>query len=307
MKLNKTLILSIITVLLFFTYILSFNSHFTKTDSSVKIQTELVNEKNINRITKFQFRQGNASLYLIKTDDFWIIKTDEESKVAIPADTQKVEAFIKNLTQMRTIRKLSEKITDFNNYGFEDYTTIFLRYYLEDDAFSELTFGGQDFALSTRYLMVPSKALVYELDDSLDKYLDLSVQNWSEPTIISQNVAGKFDETDVQRITVSEKNKEQPVALLYNLSVNEYYTKVSKLLSLRHGGIGESIASDTPELVLKMELGNKKWITLNFFESTEENEFIVISQYYSELLGKKYSFTSKISLWTYNSIKEIIL
>lgn len=304
MKLSKNFILGFINLFLLILFFVSFNSRFTNKDTSEIIKTELINEKNVNSITKIQFSQGNKKLFLIKNDDFWILKTDENSKNAMPGDTVKIEKFITDFASLRDIKKLSNKISEKNNYGFDDINSFKIRYFIDDDNFSDLIFGGQDFSLSSRYLMVSNKATVFELDDSLDSYLDLSIQQWSEPTIISKNVLGNVDETDIQSITITENGTN----FIYKKNTtDDFFTKANKLLELRHGGLGESVSSVNSVKDIKIEFGNKEWVTLSFYNSTEEKEYIIISQYYIEAINKKYYYTSKISSWTYNRINEIML
>lgn len=304
MKLSKNFILGFINLFLLILFFVSFNSRFTNKDTSEIIKTELINEKNVNSITKIQFSQGNKKLFLIKNDDFWILKTDENSKNAMPGDTVKIEKFITDFSSLRDIKKLSNKISEKNNYGFDDINSFKIRYYIDDDNFSDLIFGGQDFSLSSRYLMVSNKATVFELDDSLDSYLDLSIQQWSEPTIISKNVLGNVDETDIQSITITENGTN----FIYTKNTtDDFFTKANKLLELRHGGLGEAVSSVNSVKDIKIEFGNKEWVTLSFYNSTEEKEYIIVSQYYIEAINKKYYYTSKISSWTYNRINEIML
>lgn len=304
MKLSKNFILGFINLFLLILFFVSFNSRFTNKDTSEIIKTELINEKNVNSITKIQFSQGNKKLFLIKNDDFWILKTDENSKNAMPGDTVKIEKFITDFASLRDIKKLSNKISEKNNYGFDDINSFKIRYFIDDDNFSDLIFGGQDFSLSSRYLMVSNKATVFELDDSLDSYLDLSIQQWSEPTIISKNVLGNVDETDIQSITITENGTN----FIYTKNTtDDFFTKANKLLELRHGGLGEYVSSVNSVKDIKIEFGNKEWVTLSFYNSTEEKEYIIVSQYYIEAINKKYYYTSKISSWTYNRINEIML
>lgn len=304
MKLSKNFILGFINLFLLILFFVSFNSRFTNKDTSEILKTELINEKNVNSITKIQFSQGNKKLFLIKNDDFWILKTDENSKNAMPGDTVKIEKFITDFASLRDIKKLSNKISEKNNYGFDDINSFKIRYFIDDDNFSDLIFGGQDFSLSSRYLMVSNKATVFELDDSLDSYLDLSIQQWSEPTIISKNVLGNVDETDIQSITITENGTN----FIYTKNTtDDFFTKANKLLELRHGGLGESVSSVNSVKDIKIEFGNKEWVTLSFYNSTEEKEYIIVSQYYIEAINKKYYYTSKISSWTYNRINEIML
>ncbi|MDD7768575.1 MAG: DUF4340 domain-containing protein [Treponema sp.] len=304
MKLSKNFILGFINLFLLILFFVSFNSRFTNKDTSEIIKTELINEKNVNSITKIQFSQGNKKLFLIKNDDFWILKTDENSKNAMPGDTVKIEKFITDFASLRDIKKLSNKISEKNNYGFDDINSFRIRYFIDDDNFSDLIFGGQDFSLSSRYLMVSNKATVFELDDSLDSYLELSIQQWSEPTIISKNVLGNVDETDIQSITITENGTN----FIYTKNTtDDFFTKANKLLELRHGGLGEYVSSVNSVKDIKIEFGNKEWVTLSFYNSTEEKEYIIVSQYYIEAINKKYYYTSKISSWTYNRINEIML
>lgn len=304
MKLNKNIFLAILVAILTFTYFLSFTKHFTTHDTSKKIKTQLVNEKYKKAITKFEFTKGDEKLFLIKNDDFWILKEDEASKACLAVDLQKIEKFIEELTSYREIKQLSSALSQKNNYGFYDSNAVTLRYYTEDENFYELIFGGQDFSLQTRYFMVSSKTTVFEIDNTFDAYLELNIQTWSDSSIISKNILGDFDFDDVQSIKIVSKNQQ---SILSKSNTKDFYDKVSSFLSLRHGGLAQNAASNQYDLSLSFEFGNKRNVTLYFFESVEPGQYIIVSEYFIEIIGKKYYFTSKISGWTYNKIKEIML
>lgn len=304
---NKNLFLLIIIILLTITYILSFSKNKTGKDYRKQIQTELINEKNQKNIIMFQIKQGNDLLTLFKNDDIWCVQKDTASSAIIPADQKKISAFINNLVSLRNVYKISDKLSANNDFGLNDNNTIVIRYYLEDDSFYDLIFGGKDFALTNRYFMTGKSLAVYEIDDSFDQFLSLSVQNWADPYIISKSVLGDINEKDIQNIFV---NYNSVKTILNNSNVNEFFTKMNKLLELRHGGFSLSTNKTNLQetLEIKIEFGNKEWVTITTTGYSQiDNDYYLDVYYYIETINKGYHFNCKVSQWTYNRIKEIIL
>ena len=274
-----------LTAFLVITYFLSFNKSCSSSDKREKVKTALVNQKYKDSISSFEFQDASDSLTIINEGNFWAI-CDNNGKTIIPASSEGLENLIENLTTIRNLYKISDKIGQNSTFGLTNGTEFHLRYYTEN-SFHELVFGNQDFSLSSRYMMTEKSTQVYEIDSSLDSYLSTSIQNWAEPFIISQLVLGKIKAEDIQRSPVSD---------------------VQKLLDLRHGGIPEEQDLSSPLSELTLELGNKNEIELQIYQSSKENEYIVVTEYMTQK-GAKPVFTSKakISSWTYNKIKEITL
>ena len=85
---------------------------------------------------------------------------------------------------------------------------------------------------------------------------------------------------------------------------------LAKLFELRHGGIADSLIDLPAELSFTIQMGDKSTITLDIYEYPKDEsvqEYVVSTSFDSPRLGKFYSYNTKISLWTYNKIKEIML
>ena len=284
-KNNKILI--IIASILIILYVLSFTRACTSKDDREKIKTSLVNQKYKDSITSFELQDSAGEIKITNKGDFWTVGT-------LPASEQRMQAFINNLTTIRNLYKISDKINKNSTLGLTTGTEFHLKYSTAD-TFHELIFGNQDFSLSSRYMMTEKSTQVYEIDSSLDTYLTTSMQSWAEPLIISQLVFGKITPQDIQRTTV--------------------ISDPQKLLDLRHGGIpGEeellSIlqTNQTSDTTITLELGNKNEIELKIYPAKNSSEFIVMTEYHKQKGDTPYyTSVSKISSWTYNKIKEITL
>lgn len=290
---NKILI--VLAVILAALYVLSFTRSCSSKDSREKIKTSLVNQKYKDSITSFELEDATGAIKITNRGSFWTVGT-------LPASSERMQSFINNLTSIRNLYKISDKINKNNTLGLTTGTEFHLRYSTQDNS-HELIFGNQDFSLSSRYMMTEKNTQVYEIDSSLDTFLTTSIQSWAEPLIISQLVFGKITPDDIQRTTVLNQNHLSSISDL------------QKLLDLRHGGIPDEEVlqstlqnNQTPDTTITLELGNKNEIELKFFPTKSDNEFIVITEYKRQKGGKSY-YTSvcKISSWTYNKIKEITL
>ncbi len=284
-------------------YFLSFTKSCSSGDRREKIKSALVNQKYINDITSFELTDASGSITIKKeNENFWSVSSSETPDISLAANPERITNLLNNLTTIRNLYKISDKITKNSTFGLTNGTEFHLRYSTKD-SFHELIFGNQDFSLSSRYLMTEKSTQVYEIDNSLDTYLTTSIQSWAEPYIISQSVFGKITPHDIQRTSVENQNHLSTVS------------DSQKLLDLRHGGSPdrETVLSilqnnQTPERNITLELGNKKEIEIKIFATKNENEFILITEYQAQK-GKNplFTSTSKISSWTYNKIKEITL
>ena len=295
---NKLLIA--LTAFLSILYFISFTKSCTSADRREKIKSALVNQKYVNDISNLELSDASGSITITKENEsFWTVSSSESPEISLPASTKRITNLLNNLTTIRNLYKISDKITQNSTFGLTSGTEFHLRYSTKE-SFHELIFGNQDFSLSSRYMMTEKSTQVYEIDSSLDNFLTTSIQSWAEPFIISQTVFGKITTQDIQRATIVNQNH------LSSISDSQ------KLLDLRHGGIPsqeEVLAiiqnNQTPESAITLELGNKKEIELKIYPAKNENDFILITEYKPEK-GKNPLFTSssKISSWTYNKIKE---
>lgn len=281
------------TLILAVLYVLSFCKSCTSKDKRELLKTTLVNPKYENQIENFEFSDPNNSFELKKINNKWMIKS-KDSGMALPADSKRIENFIKNLTKIRNMYKISDKNTKNNSFGLSDNSSFTIKYGFSS-GYHQLNFGNQDFSLSTRFLMTDKNTTVYEIDDSLDKYLSTSIQSWAEPYLISQEVIGSITADDIQNAELMTENR--------ILKISDF----SKLLELRHGGMAASseINQEKQTARVNIELGNKNSVILEIFSTEKENEYLVKSTYRNTNLNQ--SFYTNISGWTYNKIKETTL
>lgn len=307
----KNKYLYIIIVGLLFLYIFSFI--FQKSDKRTYVKSSLINPSNINKIDSFELFDGDKEkLIFQKNGNVWeIIKIFDDNLQKLPAETKKIEDFLKTASEVVNMYKISDTFTENNSFMILKPGFIQFKYFT-GDKFYEIFFGAQDFSLSSRYVMSGKSTDIYEISNFMDKYLTTSVQFWCDSSLISQNVFGKIQVSDIQKNYVIFDDK------------MHIFSDLQKLLDLRHGGFISNIQNQdeqNPENAYKngnqnkeyeskmtifLELGNKNQITLNLFQ-LKENSFVSVESVYENSIGEKFVYNSQISLWTYNKIKEITL
>ena len=325
-KQNKNLIfLYVLVLILALLYLLSF---VKKTDKRKAVNTALINSKYQDSIYKLQLSNAQGLLEITKNEGIWFAGD-------FPADSERVNNFIKNLTKIRTLYKLQEiksnkssqseslKQSESLNeiYGFDEANKFVLRYFYNESDFADIIFGKNDFSQTSRYLMSSKSTAVYEADDSLEPYLSISKQIWCEPYMISHIISGKIDSDMIMKIKINYDNKE----IIKDSQSENWKTNCSKLLDLRHGGFKElnkngntgtgtdsDFEKNQAEMILSLELGNKNSIKITISpdeNSSSENtgQYQVQAQYYLNKNNQIFTCNSQISLWTYNKIKEIML
>jgi len=303
-KENKILLLT--AIFLASLYIISFKSS-AFSDKREKLKTSLVNPKYKDNISKIELYDSMNSLEINKRDNFWTVQYSNDNNsdnYSLPADEDRVNKLLENLTTIRNLYKISDNISENSSFGLTDGREFHIRYYYDSD-FHELIFGNQDFSLSSRYLMTEKSSRVYECDSSLDKYLTTSIQSWAEPYIISRLVFSGLKAADIQTVSVTSSANESPAKYLKLNDVE----KINKLLELRHGGPAENSPDNKEILNIQLDLGNRNSITLDFYNSgsSDEELYVVKNQYINASGYKVYTSFSKISGWTYRRIREIML
>ena len=294
---NKLLIA--LTAFLAISYFLSFTKSCSSGDRREKIKSALVNQKYLENISFITLQDASGALELNNYKGFWTLQrlsdytsSQLQTTPSIPLSPERVNNFLNELTNIRNLYKISDKITKNSSLGLNSGTEFHITYAIPDskgdtEGFRELIFGNQDFSLSARYLMTGESTQVYEIDDSMDIYLTTSVTQ--------KEADGR---TSIKKISADKADLE-------------------KLLELRHGGLPEiseillSAESDgrQPDTEIEIENGNKSKIILEIFSlSGEESSFVVKVRYFKpDADAAFYTSYSKISAWTYNKIKEITL
>lgn len=310
----KNKYLYIIALSLLFLYIFSFI--FQKSDKRKSVKSALINPLYVNKIDSFELFDGDKEKIIFKKNqNVWEIHKDfDNSLQKIPAESKKIENFLKTASEVVNIYKISDTFTENNSFMILKPGYIQLKYTIDNKIY-EIFFGAQDFSLSSRYVMSGKSTAIYEISNYLDNYLTTSVQFWCDSSLISQNVFGKIQASDIQKNYVIFDDKMHT------------FSDLQKLLDLRHGGFISNVQKNRDEQILEsanqnqkknqnensiskmkifLELGNKNQINLNFIQ-VKENSFVQVESVYENSSGEKFVYYSQISLWTYNKIKEITL
>lgn len=292
-KFNKYLIIGCVVLVILYSF-----SFFKKptVDTRKPIKTALVNPKYKNEINQIFIKNGENSVNLIKNDDFWEISDLKNEFIKLPADSAKINAFLENLTTVIEVYKIADKKDNEKNYDLDENAFDF-SFYVNGELAGEILFGKQDFSQTKRYVTSVSNKKVFEMEDNVENFLSVNVSLWSEPFIISRQVLGSIKKDDIQRIIVNNSE-------IYTNSSKNWSEYASKILELRQGGILNKTENlENPIYQLKMELGNKKEISIFVYNSDKEEEFILKNIYFDFSKNKTYEFYSLISSWTFSSLK----
>ena len=257
-----------------------------------KQQLILLHEADISNIDGIFIQNENGAVILSCQNNMWLIADAADPLKKIPADTERLQKLFLLLLQKHEISKISDPSSeqDFQNFN----TTITL--FKNSVEYQTISFGELDFAQTHRYFSTSELKGAFLIDTSFDVYLSSSVQTWRDPYIISRQLKDDvFQMGEPQGILLQAK---EPIDFV-------------KLFELRHGGIADVIPQGNSELSFTINMGDKSTITLEIQSITEGKdevaEYAVKTTFDSSRLNKSYSYTTKISLWTYNKIKEIML
>ena len=308
----KNKYLYIIIVILIFLYVFSFI--FLRSDKRKSLKSTLINPSYVNEIEYFELFDGDKEkLIFQKNGNVWEIHKNYENNIQkLPAESTIINDFFKTASGVVNMYKISDTFTENNSFMILKPGYIQFKYTYKDKIY-EIYFGAQDFSLSSRYVMSGKSTNIYEISNFMDKYLTTSVQFWCDSSLISQNVFGKIQVSDIQKNYVIFDDK------------MHIFSDLQKLLDLRHGGFISNIQSNQDEqnpenayknghqnkeyeskMTIFLELGNKNQIHLNLVQ-IKDNSFVQVESVYENSDGEKFVYNSQISLWTYNKIKEITL
>lgn len=308
----KNKYLYIVIVILIFLYVFSFI--FQRSDKRKSLKSTLINPSYVNEIEYFELFDGDKEkLIFQKNGNVWEIHKNYENSIQkLPAESTIIKDFFKTASGVVNMYKISDTFTEDNSFMILKPGYIQFKYTYKDKIY-EIYFGAQDFSLSSRFVMSGKSTDIYEISNFMDKYLTTSVQFWCDSSLISQNVFGKIQVSDIQKNYI-----------IYDEKVH-VISDLQKLLDLRHGGFISNIQSNQDEqnpenayknghqnkeyeskMTIFLELGNKNQIHLNLVQ-IKDNSFVQVESVYQNVVGEKFVYNSQISLWTYNKIKEITL
>lgn len=310
----KNKYLYIIIVILIFLYVFSFI--FQRSDKRKSLKSTLINPSYVNEIEYFELFDGDKEkLIFQKNGNVWEIHKVIDNKLQkLPAETKKVEDFLKTASEVVNMYKISDTFTENNSFMILKPGYIQLKYAVEDKIY-EVFFGAQDFSLSSRYVMSGKSTDIYEISNFMDKYLTTSVQFWCDSSLISQNVFGKIQVSDIQKNYIIYDEKVHDISDLQKLLDLRHSGFISDYKHLQNEQINENSFQSRNEnsekkfeskMEIFLELGNKNQIHLNLVQ-IKDNSFVKVESVYENSVGEKFVYNSQISLWTYNKIKEITL
>ena len=286
-KRNQIILLSFIA---FFTitellYLTVFSKNGEKKRHQQEIQ--LLHEADISQIDGIIIQGNNEGIILQRTNDMWLLSDMSNPGTSIPADTERLAKLFVNLVSRHMMSKTGKKDSEtINAYGIDETNGTVISIFKNGTEYQRLYFGSTDFSQSRRYFTTLELNSVFLFDSSFENYLTTSVQSWSDPYIISQQLKDEV------------------------FQMGEPQNADTKLFELRHGGIADALIDVPAELSFTIQMGDKSTITLDVYEYPADSsveEYVVTTKFDSPRLGKSFSYNTKISLWTYNKIKEIML
>ena len=292
-KFNTYLILGCVLLVILYSF-----SFFKKptVDARKSLKTALVNPKYKTEIDKIVIKNDENSITLEKNNSFWEISSSENPFIKLPADSQKINSFLEKLTSIIDVYKIADKKNNEENYNLDKNAYDF-NFYVKNELSGRILFGKQDFSQTKRYVTSESNKKIFEMEDTVQNYLSVKINSWSEPFIISQQVLNSIKKDDVQRIIVNNSEK-------YTKNSKNWDEYVLKLLDLRQGGIiSQEINFDLLEYQLKLELGNKNEITIFVYKTQNEQEFALKNIYFNSSTNTKSEYYSLISGWTFSKLK----
>ena len=308
------LIFFIITELLYLTV-------FSKTGEKKSHQQEiqLLHEADISQIDGIIIQGGEEGLIFTRKNNMWLLANLDDPNNTIPADTNRLAKLFVNLASKHIMTKSGKKDSETTNaYGLDQTNSTVISIFKDGTEYQRLYFGSTDFSQSRRYFTTLELNSIFLFDSSFENFLNTSVQSWSDPYIISQQLKDEVFQMGEPQ-TVALRDPQGPQAAI---AVPETKSAVpealegsqpdfTKLFELRHGGICETLIDSTPELSFTIQMGDKSTISLEISEilnsSDSAKEYAVKTTFDSPRLSQTFTYTTKISLWTYNKIKEIML
>lgn len=292
---KKLFILYGASAVLLILYLLSFNVLSGNREHKKHYQEiQLLHEADISTIDQILIQNNSTAILLERQNNMWLACLDFQFENCIPADTSALQKLFVNLCSKHKMAKAGNK-NQVQAFGLSQDEVTVISLYKDGQEYEHLFFGSSDFSQTGRYFTTNELNSVFLFDSSFDNYLSVNTQVWLDPYIISSQLKDSvFNMGDIQ-----------------NLSTES----AQKLLELRHGGFAtqaeiQAVEENTTKQVnqLHLQMGDKSTIQLMIYNSIlSDNEYIVKTTFISDRTGQSFSYYSKISLWTYNKIKEITL
>lgn len=284
---DKILLISTIVLIIIFPLSFLFEKNNNKRET---FQTALLNPKNTETLKEINISDKISDITLFKENSLWkgkILINSEET--IFPLDIATINNFIKSLSEIRKLEKISEnqKLINENNYEYK------ISYLLENSTETNIYFGKNDISQTKRIIKFNSNKESYHVNSDFEAFLSCNPDFWICPELIPSINNLTIKPENLQRITYYTLSDKITI-----LPGSESFSKnAEKLLSLRHGHIRkEKINNNLPseKLVIETDSGLIS-IKLQAFQD----------DYLLEYNQENNNYTTEISSWTYSALEEI--
>ena len=274
----KKYLLHIVLTFLIFLYVLSFFLNSIKNGGKI-IKSPLINPSNIEKITKIEIEDGYNKITLTKKLTKWA--GENNFGLNFPVEGNKIENFFAAFSKTRKIATVNKK-TDLKNFGLDTDNSKKITYTLENSQSYTISFGNYDFTGTKIYFNTEKGNSVFETNSEIDIFVNAKTSFWTDPMLIPNIFPEVFSENG--------KNT------LLTYKTEEDYSKIKKLLELRHGNIGLAEGKKIGTLtILTNSLGK---IEMEFYETPEEEYWVKYN------IPELSNYSAEISLWTLNQIRS---
>jgi len=265
----------------------------------------LMNKKYQNIIDEIIITAQGKTLILKKNNlKYW---EGKDNNIVFPVDSDLVKRFIQLLIKTRNLYTVSYSSKKEKLFNVDEQSAILIQYKINGILSTKIYFGKKSIDQSRQYFRTDRTISIYEISDDLDPYLTNEIEYWCDPYLIPQNIYGKTELDDIQRIAVITKEGN----IKTYLSGSELFNETAeRLLELRHGKIIQLQTCIKEELKLMIERGDGKQITLCFTLKTADTVLVTYSFKSTTIqmgtITGKYTYCTEISVWTYNQIINLL-
>ena len=272
------------------------------------METALLNQKYLSQINQIQISGKNEeSLTLKKSGDFWLLylkKNDSANSLCTLADGKIINSLLDKACKIRNIYLLSKNPSSYPSFALDDEGAFSLSFFKNDNSLCTKIYFGSSNSLTNRiYFRSQGKENVYECQNDFSQYLNFESSYWAEGRILSEI-------EKIQKVTGEIKGE---VKNSSKENISDFDFRSEKFLSLRHGKIflRDSLPLSQPILKIRVEGGNSRLVSLNFYQGEENLYFYTKNVLPSPEDSQENAFALysdngayEISQWTYERIKE---
>ena len=284
----KKYLLHIVLTFLIFLYVLSFFLNSIKNGGKI-IKSPLINPSNIEKISKIKIEDGYNKITLTKKLTMWA--GENNYGLSFSVEGKKIDSFFATFSKTRKIATVNKK-TGLKNFGLDTDNSKKITYTLGNSQSYTIFFGNYDFTGTKIYFNTEKGDCVFETNSEIDIFVNAKTSFWTDPMLIPAIFPEVIKVENIERIVFSENGKNT----LLTYKTEEDYSKIKKLLELRHGNIGLAKGKKTGTLtILTNSLGK---IEMEFYETPEEEYWVKYN------IPELSNYSAELSPWTLNQIRS---